>query len=493
MIIGATLADHAARRPAAPAVVCDATEITWQELLRQRDRLAVLIEATSPDGKAVALQLRNCPGFMPLLLASISTGREAQIFDPDWPLAMSQPLIDQVNPGLVISHQRPAHPHLIEVPDDHPDADALIAAFGGIEEKPLPQREVSNLAPFYVGFTSGSTGLPKGYRRHHRSWLESFVVEQEEFGVSADDVLLAPGTMTHSLFLYAAAHAMQVGATLLMSRAFRPDRAIRMGQEHGATILYGVPSQLRLMAESALSSGIQLPLRLIQSSGAKLGESDHALLKRAFPQAVIAEFYGASELSFIALRKQGEGAPETSVGRPFRTVRLAIRDAQGKELATGETGLVFVESPMVFMGFATQNEASLRRHGEALSVGDVGFLDERGFLHLVGRADRMIISSGKNISPEVVEAALARHPAVKAAAVLGEPDPVRGLRLVAVVSLRAPVSASALIAHCRESLPLAMIPRHVFQTADWPMTRSGKTDFAALQRQLDGGVLERLA
>lgn len=492
MIIGSTLADHAARRPSVPAIVCDATAIDWRQLVQQRDELARLIDATAPEGP-IALHLSNCLGFLPLFLAILATGREAQILDPDWPTAISRPIIDQVASVLLVSADPLAHPHLVRTSTDHPDGDEMIAAFGKTHDVPSATRIVSDLNPFYVGFTSGSTGLPKGYRRHHRSWLESFAADRAEFGIGAEDVILAPGTMTHSLFLYAAAHAVHIGATLLMSRAFRPDRSIRQGVDHGATVLYGVPSQLRLLAEAALSLGISPPLRLILSSGAKLGARDHALLHEAFPEAEIAEFYGASELSFIAVRRASEGAPENSVGRAFHGVDLSIRDDQGNRLGTGETGLVFVASPMVFSGYATRGEASLRRYGDALSVGDVGFLDAQGFLHLVGRADRMIISSGKNISPEMIEAALERHPDVMAAAVLGEPDPARGLRLVGIVKAgQGKPTAAALISHCRESLPLPYIPRHFFHVADWPMTRSGKTDFTTLQSRLAAGALERL-
>lgn len=203
MIIGSTIANHAAQRPSGLAVVCDATEITWSQLLKQRDQLAHRIDAAVPRGQSVALQLRNCPGFIPLFLATIATGREAQILDPDWPAPMGQSIVDRARPDLLISGQRLIHPHLMHVPSDHPNVDDLMAAFSKTDDVLASPRDVSDLAPFYVGFTSGSTGLPKGYRRHHRSWLESFAVEQEEFGVTADDVLLAPGTMTHSLFLYA--------------------------------------------------------------------------------------------------------------------------------------------------------------------------------------------------------------------------------------------------------------------------------------------------
>jgi long-chain acyl-CoA synthetase len=160
----------------------------------------------------------------------------------------------------------------------------------------------------------------------------------------------------------------------------------------------------------------------------------------------------------------------------------------------GRVGRVFVESPFVFMGYAAGGEQDLYRAGDALSVGDRGYLDDDGYLYLVGREGRMIVTSGKNVFPEEIERALERHPAVAAAAVLGLPDARRGERLLALVSLRpnTRVRRAQLVAHLRPALPLAKVPRAYAAVARWPRTSSGKSDFAALARLWTAGKCEPL-
>src|SRR5690606_21677595 len=126
-------------------------------------------------------------------------------------------------------------------------------------------------------------------------------------------------------------------------------------------------------------------------------------LRTRFPAARFAEFYGASELSFTTVVKDDEAVPPDLVGRAFRDVVITIRDHAGRLLPPGEAGLVFVESPFVFMEYACGASEPPQWLGDAITVGDVGRLDDRGFLHLVGRASRMIITSGKNVHPEEVE------------------------------------------------------------------------------------------
>jgi long-chain acyl-CoA synthetase len=359
-----------------------------------------------------------------------------------------------------------------------------------------PIAEPDPTTPFYVGFTSGSTGTPKGYRRHHLSWIESFRAGNREFDITGADVVLAPGALTHSLFLYGLAHGLYVGATVILCRQFRPNLATRLIAQHKATVLYGVPSQLEMMIDAAAREGAVAfaTMRWILSSGAKWQGRAMSDLRRHFPLARFAEFYGASELSFTTVAKDDEDVPSGSVGRAFAGVELTIRDHLGRCLPPGETGQVFVASPFLFMGYACGSEATLPRHGDAVSVGDIGMLDARGFLHLLGRTSRMIITAGRNVHPEEIEQVLERHPAVMAAAVLGVGDKRRGERLVALLKLRPHmvVPVSDLIGYARASLPLYKVPRRYVVPPNWPVTSSGKTDFEALRPLLDSGDYERL-
>lgn len=193
----------------------------------------------------------------------------------------------------------------------------------------------------------------------------------------------------------------------------------------------------------------------------------------------------------MTVAKADETCPETSVGRAFSGAVITIRDRAGRRLPAGETGYVFVESPFLFTNYACGESSDLLTHDDAMSVGDIGFLDPRGFLHLLGRAARKIVTSGKNVYPEEIERVLERHPAVAAAAVLGAPDSNCGERLVALVHARATVTAADLIAHLREALPLYKVPRIYASVADWPLTRSGKTDFDGLRLAWNAGTIAR--
>ncbi|ANW00172.1 AMP-binding protein [Bradyrhizobium icense] len=493
MSITASLSYHAGRTPNCHALVFEEQRISWRDLDREINRLAGFIAGATPRGGGVALHLPTSPALALLFLAIARAGREALVLDPDSPAATSRAILAQLSPALIVSFDARFAGETIVLADPLLPF-AQVASVLGAPTDPGLVCEPDALTPFYVGFTSGSTGFPKGYRRHHRSWTESFRHDAIEFGITADDVILAPGTLTHSLFLYALVHGLNVGARVILCRRFRPDATARLIESEQATVLYGVPTQLQTTIKAA---GV-VPLasmRWILSSGAKWPVGEREALRCLFPNARFAEFYGASETSFMTVAKADEGSPVTSVGRAFSGAVVTIRDRAGRCLPAEKAGYVFVESPFLFMNYACGEASDLLRHGDAMSVGDIGFLDSQDFLHLVGRASRKIVTSGKNVYPEEIERVLERHPGIAFAAVLGAPDSSRGERLVALVHLRADVSlaASQLISHLRDVLPLYKVPRVYANVPDWPLTRSGKTDFNGLhQAWMAGAITQRL-
>lgn len=491
--VTAGLARHARRAPSAPALTCGETTLSYGQLDTLVSRIAALLVAT-PAG-AIALDLPNGALTGLLFLAVARAGREAQMLDPGWPRRLRDEVVAALRPALVVSGRPDGAASDLRL-DPETAAEALpgrLAAALGLDlpatAPALPEPDPA--LPFYVGFTSGSTGVPKGYRRSHRSWSASFAADAREFGIGPGDVVLAPGALSHSLFLYALVHGLHAGAHVLLGRRFQPRPALAMARRHRASVIYGVPTQLALLLDALEAEGRPLEgVRLVLSSGAKWFAPERARLARLVPGAGFAEFYGASELSFVTVAKDREPVPEGSVGRPFTGVEIAIRDRAGRRRPAGRIGQVFVESPFLFDGYAMGSDADILRHGPALSVGDAGFLDPAGFLHLVGRARRMIVTSGKNLYPEEVERLLERHPAVRAACVLGAPDRKRGERLLALLALAdgpAPTQAE-LIADLKPHLPLFKIPRRYAVVDDWPLTASGKSDFAALARLAAGAV-----
>lgn len=481
MTIGASLPYFAERKPDAPAIVCDEEIVTWRELFAAVEAMSITLDDRAPQQSTIALVLKNSPALLAFFLACARTGREAAILDAGWPAARIGDALRELSPALTYSHVPGGErANWIDPQAPLPGSEALPVA-----RNPDPR------SPFYVGFTSGSTGQPKGYRRTHDSWLASFDGDRAEFGMAAEDVVLAPGSMAHSLFLYAAIHALQIGATLLMARSFHPANALRMAQKHRATIAYAAPTQWRMLIDAATSP---LPhLRWALSSGAKWFPQAGEAIRRLAPETQFAEFYGASELSFVAVRKSQEACPENSVGRAFANVRICIRDDDGRELGPGRAGHVFVASPYLFAGYV-KDRGGIAMHGDEMSVGDIGFLDHSGFLHLVGRRDRMIVSSGKNVFPEEIERALVSIAGIRAAAVMGADDPLRGQRIEALLLAddQRVLRKSEIVRRLRENIPSAFLPRRFALAREWRWTASGKTDFEAMRRIWEDGDWDEL-
>ena len=477
--ITVALGRHAAAKPAHPAFVFDGITLSRMELIEQVEELAAWFARTLPAAARLALVLPGGAAFLTAFLAGVRAGCNVQVLNPDWPERLRAEVVERLRPDLVVT-----------AAEALPPADTAAAAL------PSPSIDI----PFYTGFTSGSTGLPKGFVRTQRSWLDSFVSDQAEFGYGADDIFAVPGSFAHSMPLYGTLRGLYAGARVLCLGAMRPDRMLDAMITENATVLYAVPTQVQAIVEAAERSGTTAPtVRLVLTGGAKASEALKARISAVFPEAEFVEFYGTSELSYVTVARAGERPPPLSVGRPFSGVRLHILDAAGASLPAGEVGQIFVESPFRFLGYALAEGGGAQQVSDALpgaiAVGDTGFLDDGGFLHLVGRTDRMIVSSGRNIHPEAVEMVLEQHTGVARAAVFGVDDPLRGKRLVAVIAPRpdaAPPTAASLARHVAAALPAHSVPHRFLRLDDWPLTMSGKSDFPEIEARLAAGGLDQV-
>ena len=344
-------------------------------------------------------------------------------------------------------------------------------------------------SPFYIGYTSGSTGHPKGFMRDHRSWVESFRVCIEAFGPEARGCVLAPGGLSHSLFLFGMLLGLWTGGGVVVQPRFSAGRALSSLLNGEASSLVAVPSQLIMMLEHAQRRSLPPidSVRLVMISGARWMRQRTPQLRALFPNARLVEFYGASETSFVAWMEADENAPANAVGKPFPNVEVDIRKQSGCDAA----GMIFVRSPMLFNTYVgAHDETAAVRDNGWLSVRDMGYLDDEGRLCLVGRQNRMIVTSGKNLFPEEVEAVLATFHGVQAASVHGLADAVRGRAVVALLNLGSEIQpaapdAAALMTWCRERLDPYKVPRRFLVCENWPLTASGKTDHVALAQTVE--------
>lgn len=430
------------------AIRCGQQTLSFSQLHEAvQERSAALQTARAPATVLLDDQL-NQTERMVEFLAIVASGRCAAVGDAEWPEQVKQAVRKSI---------------------------ALQPA-----DMPGPQGD----SPFYIGYTSGSTGTPKGYRRHHRSWTESFKVCLETFGPDAGLCILAPGRDSHSLFLFGMLLGLWTGAGVVVQEKFSAAMCLATLQAGTAPCMVAVPSQLLLMLELAEHRNLPaMPaVRLIMVSGARWSRSRTPALQALFPNARIIEFYGASETSFIAWMDATHDAAAQAVGQPFANVQIDIRPAP--------KGLIYVRSPMLFMDYvaplagALADPTAALRDGDWLSVRDVGTLDANGWLCLEGRENRMIVTMGKNLFPEELEDVLVAHPAVAQASVHGVPDAMRGTQVVAVLRLRAAVSSMQLAEHCRSLIEAYKAPRHYWVVDEWPQTPSGKTDHRAIAQAL---------
>jgi long-chain acyl-CoA synthetase len=391
---------------------------------------------------------------MVTFMGIIYSGRCAAVSDPDWPNPVREGVRHELGTALTV---------------------------------PSFLNNATPTTPFYIGFTSGSTGVPKGFRRHHQSWTESLRVCLDTFGPDAARCVMAPGRFSHSLFLFGMVLGLWSGAGVVVQERFSTTRLMETLRSGRTPCLVAVPSQLLLMLELATRRQL-LPIegvRLILISGARWMRDRTEALQALFPKARIVEFYGASETSFMAWMDADASAPPHAVGKPFSNVEVDIRQPQ-PPLGTGQ---IFVRSPMLFtdyVGAASDHTAAVR-DGEWLSVRDMGYLDAQGYLCMVGRENRMVVTQGKNLFPEEVESVLLSCATVSQASVLGVPDAIRGQQVVAIVCTANEADAPStkmLIELCRKQLESYKVPKRFFVCDDWPMTASGKTDHPALAKQL---------
>ncbi|HSW20265.1 MAG TPA: AMP-binding protein [Ramlibacter sp.] len=453
-LVHAPLAQWAAQRGGQVAIDDGHETLSFAQLHEETQRIARELDAAGAPATVWAPAGLSTLRSLTQFLGIVASGRCAAVGDAQWPPAT-----------------RAAAQALL------PEASAHGAGAAG------------PLSPFYVGFTSGSTGVPKGFRRHHLSWVESFRACLDAFGPDAAACVLAPGAISHSLFLFGMMLGLWSGGGVRVQEKFSAARALGTMRDGHAPCMVAVPSQLLMMLELAERRALApiAEVRLILISGARWMRERTPQLKALFPQARVVEFYGASETSFVAWMDADEAAPANAVGRPFAGVEVDIR----RRDAADEAGLIYVRSPMLFsdyVGGANDGTAALR-DGEWLSVRDMGHLDAQGRLCLLGRENRMVVTLGKNLFPEEVETVLAAYPGVASVSVQGAPDPVRGQQVLAIVRPHAAgsdagLNATALGAWCRERLEAFKLPRRYLVCEAWPLTPGGKTDHAALARAL---------
>lgn len=368
--------------------------------------------------------------------------------------------------------------------DDH---EALLAATA-----PLAAPRSEPDAPGLIIYSSGTTGDPKGIVLRQRCLVENARRVMQRLRYSREDVLL---TLLPSFHLYGYSYdfmySAMVQAPLVVMDGFTVESATRAIREHGVTVLAGVPTMFaRLFDGERLTDPAFDAVRLLVVGGGPVSPS---LLDRLRDRGIDAvESYGQTEISTTsAVEVPGDPSPSGSCGRPLPDFEVRVVDASDQDVPVGQPGELLFRSPTFMHGYWRQPELTGRTlRGGWLHTGDIGRIDEEGNLYILDRVKDMIVANGYNIFPKEVENAIALHPSVLSAAVVGVPHELRGEDVHAFVVPREGhrIDPQALTHHCETHLARYKLPRHLSVVDQLPLTANGKIRRFKLREQAQADI-----
>lgn len=333
---------------------------------------------------------------------------------------------------------------------------------------------------FAVIYTSGTTGRPKGAVLTYGNFLASAAASAFNIGVDPGDRWVACMPLFHVGGLSILVRSVIYGTTVVLHAGFDERAVNRELRYGGATLLSVVPTMLERML-AADEDEYPRSLRAVLVGG---GPCPRPLLERALRRGLpVLPTYGLTEATsqVTTLAPADALAKVGSAGKPLPGTRLRV------DAAPGEPGEVLVAGPTVMAGYLRQPQATAEAVREGwLRTGDIGRIDEEGYLWVLDRRDDLVVSGGENVYPAEVEAALREHPSVAGAAVVGLPDAHWGQVVVAVVVPRGQIGEAELTAHCRGRLAGYKVPRRFAFVDGLPATASGKVQRGRVREALVG-------
>ncbi|MGE0290651.1 MAG: long-chain-fatty-acid--CoA ligase [Bradyrhizobium sp.] len=342
-----------------------------------------------------------------------------------------------------------------------------------------PNVDVDRDECFFQGYTAGTTGSPKGCVDLHGAFVDFFKRVALYYGVGPNDVELVPAPLFHAAPTLFALLQIFRGGTVVVTRESQPEALLRLIAEFKITWAFMVPTMWdSIVSAKEVRSSHRSSMRLLLSAGAPLLTHTKNAMLKYFPDASLNEYYGATEVGIVTnLCGEDQHRKVRSVGTPIPGFAVRLVDDDGRDVAQGEVGEIYIRGPMLMREYFMNPEATAAaRHGDWFSVGDMGRFDEEGYLYIVDRKKDMIITGGENVYPAEIEAVLYQHPAVAMTAVVGIPDPKWGEIIYAAVVLKngEAASESILADHCAQHLARFKIPKKFAFVDRLPTSSFGK-------------------
>ncbi len=446
---------------------------------------AHLIRCGVQPGDRIAVQIEKSWQNLALYLGVVRAGGVYLPLNTAYPLAELEYFLGDAEPRVVIckpeteSGVKALAAKLkiatVETLGINGDGSLLANAKDVVASAPVPRKKDDLAAILY---TSGTTGRSKGAMLSHENLLSNAVTLKDYWRFTADDVLLhaLPIYHTHGLFV-AMNVVLLAGASMIFFGKFEADEMIRLMPK--ATTMMGVPTfYVRFADHPKITKEATRHMRLFVSGSAPLLAETHRAFFEKTGHAIL-ERYGMTETNMNTSNPyDGERIPGT-VGFPLPGVALRIADPEsGKVLAQGEIGVIEVKGSNVFGGYWRMPEktAAEFRADEFFITGDLGKLDERGYVHIVGRGKDLVISGGFNVYPKEVESEIDAISGVVESAVIGlaHPDLGEGVTAVVVKAKGAVLTEAEILSALEGRLARFKQPKRIFFVDDLPRNAMGK-------------------
>jgi len=481
----------------------DGFNYSWRDLERASAMLANLLEGLNiPQGARVAVQVEKSVEAMMLYLATLRAGYVFLPLNTAYQSAEIQYFIENAEPAVVVCSGAnfgwvskiafKAGTQYVFTLNDNRTGSLLDRAVHCSDKHAVVENAADDMAA--ILYTSGTTGRSKGAMLSHGNLLSNAQTLKTYWGWRAGDVLIHALPIFHVHGLFVAIHgALLNGSKMVWMSKFDPKFVIQKMPE--ATVFMGVPTlYVRMLAEPSLTKQQASHMRLFVAGSAPLlietfkewqDRTGHTILERygmsetvmltSNPYAADARYPGQSE------RRGG------TVGFPLPSVQLRVHSDDGVELPVGEIGGIQVKGPNVFSGYWRMPEKTKEEFTTDgfFKTGDVGKIDERGYVVIVGRSKDLIISGGYNVYPAEIEGYINDMAGVAESALVGVPHPDFGEVGVAVVIAKpgATVSGDAVIAALKAQLANFKIPKKCFVVDALPRNTMGKVQKNLLRDQ----------
>ena len=480
-----------------------ALNYTWRDLDHASARMANLLASLAlPEGSRVAVQVEKSVEAMVLYLATLRAGcvflplnTAYQSSEIEYFIGNAEPAVVVCTPGNFGWVSKIAFTagtqHVFTLGDDRTGSLLERAAHHADQHQPVA-RTADDLAA--ILYTSGTTGRSKGAMLTHGNLLSNAVMLKDYWGWVPGDVLIHALPIFHVHGLFVAIHAALLnGSKMIWLAKFEPKAAISAMAR--ATVFMGVPTlYVRMLAEPGLTREAVQNMRLFISGSAPLLIETFTAWQQRTGHTIL-ERYGMSETIMLtsnpyAADARYGGQDErrgATVGFALPGVGLRVVNDANQPLPVGEIGNIQVQGPNVFKGYWRMPEKTAEEFTPDgwFKTGDVGLVDARGYVSIVGRSKDLIISGGYNVYPAEVEAAINELPGVAESAVVGVPHPDFGEVGVAVLVARpgAQPDAEAIVAQLKTQLANFKIPKRCFVVAELPRNTMGKVQKNLLRAQ----------